>query len=79
MSRLLLFIAVTAIAYALLKSLRTGISEAKEQTNPQDMVRCKYCGVYLPKKESVESDEHFYCSDAHRRLHQASLNDSNAG
>jgi uncharacterized protein len=79
MGRLLLIIAVAAIAYMLIKSFRKGISETKGRASPQDMVRCSYCGVYLPKNEGVVSGELLYCSDAHRRLHQALLKNSNAG
>jgi uncharacterized protein len=37
----------------------------------EDMVRCVHCGVHLPRSESVMSEELFYCSTDHRRLHQS--------
>jgi len=37
------------------------------------MVRCVYCGVHLPRSESLTSDGKFFCSDEHRRLHLESL------
>ncbi|MBZ0092776.1 MAG: PP0621 family protein [Burkholderiales bacterium] len=38
----------------------------------EDMVRCAQCGVHLPRSEGVLSQGEFYCSDEHRRQHQAS-------
>jgi uncharacterized protein len=37
----------------------------------EDMVRCVHCGVHLPRSESVMSEDLFYCSADHRRLHQS--------
>lgn len=34
---------------------------------PEDMVRCKVCGVNLPRSEAILSQGRFYCCDAHRR------------
>jgi len=31
------------------------------------MVRCKVCGVNLPRSEAVLSKGQFYCCDEHRR------------
>jgi len=33
----------------------------------EDMVRCKVCGVNLPRSEAVLSKGQFYCCDEHRR------------
>lgn len=33
----------------------------------EDMVRCKVCGVNLPRSEAIMSQGRFYCSDEHRR------------
>jgi len=33
----------------------------------EDMVRCKACGVNLPRSEAILSQGRFYCSDEHRR------------
>lgn len=33
----------------------------------EDMVRCKVCGVHLPRSEALLSKGRFYCCDEHRR------------
>ena len=33
----------------------------------EDMVRCKTCGVNLPRSEAILSGGRFYCCDEHRR------------
>lgn len=38
--------------------------------SPEDMVRCKVCGVNLPRSEALLSKGQFYCSDEHRRIGQ---------
>ncbi len=30
------------------------------------MVRCEYCGVYLPEEEALSSGKSHYCCEAHR-------------
>lgn len=76
MSRLLFFAAVVAVVYLLLKSYRSRAAgqNAHARTDraghAEDMVRCIYCGVHLPKSESILSRGEFFCSDEHRRQHQ---------
>lgn len=33
----------------------------------EDMVRCKHCGVNLPRSEAILSRGSIYCCDEHRR------------
>ncbi len=33
----------------------------------EDMVRCRICGVNLPRSEAIMSQGRFYCCDEHRR------------
>ena len=37
----------------------------------EDMVRCKVCGVNLPRSEAILSRGRFYCSPEHRNQDQA--------
>lgn len=34
------------------------------------MVRCDYCGLYLPEKEALSSDNTNYCCEAHKQAAQ---------
>ena len=38
-----------------------------EKRAVEDMVRCKMCGVNLPRSEAILSKGRFYCCDEHRR------------
>lgn len=37
----------------------------------EDMVRCRVCGVNLPRSEAILSQGRFYCSQEHRNQDQA--------
>ena len=65
MSRLLLLIAIVAVVYLLIRSYR---NNALRQDKPfvEDMVRCVYCGVHLPKGESIQAGGQHFCSIEHR-------------
>lgn len=42
-------------------------ADAREAPAAEDMVRCKTCGVNLPRSEAILSAGRFYCCDEHRR------------
>lgn len=42
-------------------------ADAHETPAAEDMVRCKTCGVNLPRSEAILSAGRFYCCDEHRR------------
>lgn len=41
----------------------------KRQTRPQvgQMVRCEYCGLFLPADEAYHDGSRTFCCEAHRR------------
>ena len=69
MTKVLLVIVVTVLVVLLFKSLgrrsgdKAGRSEVREV---EDMVRCRVCGVNLPRSEALMSRGRFYCGEAHR-------------
>ncbi len=69
MSRLLLIIAIAAAVYLLIRSYRKQAPK-QEKTTAEDMVRCVYCGVHLPKGESLHADGQFFCGEEHRDAHR---------
>ena len=70
MSRLLFLAVIIAIVYWLLRSYRKQLpGEDAAPRQAEDMVLCAHCGVHLPKRESIQADGKFYCSEAHRRAH----------
>jgi len=67
MSRLVFLVAIVALVYLLLKSYRRPSRKPHAVEVTEDMVRCAYCGVNLPKSESLLADGKRYCNEAHRR------------
>jgi uncharacterized protein len=69
LGRLLLLLAIVALVFWLLRGYRRSL-DGKEKTRRaeiEDMVRCAQCGVHLPRSESIESGDRFFCSAEHRR------------
>jgi len=83
MSRMLFFAVILAVVYFSLRSYQgraSGRGDAKEtDIRAEDMVRCLYCGVHLPKSESIMAESRYYCCEAHRRAHQSTSMDRNGG
>ena len=72
MAKFLLVIAVFIVVYLFLRSFRKRVEgsppRAPGATLGEDMVRCRICGVHLPKSEAVTSRSEIYCSKEHLRL-----------
>ncbi|HZW25832.1 MAG TPA: PP0621 family protein [Gallionella sp.] len=66
MSRLLLLVVIAAAIYLLLRSYRRKSEAPEKEAVTEDMVRCAYCGVHLPRSEGVQSGGKFYCCMEHR-------------
>lgn len=68
MSRLIFLFAIVALVYLLVRSYRNNASgnSAQDKAIAEDMVRCAQCGVHLPKGESVQVGEHYFCGTEHR-------------
>ena len=68
MAKFLLFIAVLAVVYWLVRASNrrrkpppaTGVSEP--------MTQCAHCGLHFPRAESLSEGERDYCCEDHRRL-----------
>ena len=71
MSRLLFFaIIAVLIVWILRKFIRKDIDDNNDSstTESEDMVCCDYCGLHLPRSESVIKNDKFFCSEEHYRL-----------
>ena len=66
MARLLLIGAVVAVIYLLIKSYRKNTPPLQDEPGVEDMVRCAYCGMHLPKGESVRAGGNHFCDTGHR-------------
>ena len=73
MAKILLIIAVFAAVYfvvrAYARAMTRGQVEEPRIKGDEDMVRCRHCGVHLPRSESLGTGDALFCSEEHRRLH----------
>jgi len=71
-AKFLLVIAVFIVVYLFLRSYRRRVQAAPPPAaaakHGDDMVRCRICGVHLPKSEAVTSRGEIYCSKEHLQL-----------
>ena len=72
MAKFLLVIAVFIVVYLFLRSYRRRVEAAPPPAaaakHGEDMVRCRICGVHLPKSEAITSRGEIYCSKEHLQL-----------
>ncbi|MFA5081187.1 MAG: PP0621 family protein [Hydrogenophilaceae bacterium] len=69
MTKLLFIIAVTIALVLWFKHMGRPKRDldAKKQHDVEDMVRCKVCGVNMPRSEALLAQGSFYCCEEHRR------------
>ena len=68
MKYLLLIVLVAVIWWIWSKrSPRSSGRRAPVAPDPEKMVSCAHCGVYLPQSDSVADDGAHFCSEAHRQ------------
>lgn len=70
LAKFLLLIAVFVVAYAVIRnsSRRRDVGREAPRSGTEDMVRCKVCGVHLPRSESLTSGGEIFCSEEHQRI-----------
>lgn len=70
LAKFLLLIAVFVVAYAVIRSntRRRDTGHEAPRGGAEDMVRCKVCGVHLPRSESLTSGGESFCSEEHQRI-----------
>lgn len=66
---------IALVAWLLLRMIKNWANRAAQKqkdrrSQVETMVRCQHCGLHVPKKEALESDNKYYCSREHLRLHQ---------
>jgi uncharacterized protein len=78
-AKLLLVAAVITVVYLILRSYgrktdrrppppQEGAAREGGSGQGEDMVRCRVCGVHLPKSEAITSRGEMFCSREHLQL-----------
>jgi uncharacterized protein len=66
--RFLLLAAALAVIVMVVRTMlraRRGKGAPQEPAQVEDMVRCRVCGVHVPRSEAVETEEGLFCSRRH--------------
>ena len=66
---LVVLIAVIAVILIARRLWRRPSASRPPRVASSPMVRCAYCGLYLPKEDALEADGEAYCSPDHRDRH----------
>jgi uncharacterized protein len=69
MSRLLFFALIGFVVYWLLKTYNKEVHKEDKPAQTEDMVRCAYCGIHLPRSECFTAEGNSYCSREHYLAH----------
>jgi uncharacterized protein len=68
-TKIIVVILVTVLVVYLLRRMADKRIQPPKKSAGQpieDMVRCRKCGVNLPRSEAILSQGRFYCCDEHR-------------
>jgi uncharacterized protein len=69
MTKFLLFVAVLAVIYMLLRASKRPKPPPPPAKAPDEaMAQCARCGVHFPLNEAVGEAGRVFCSEDHRRL-----------
>jgi len=71
--RILLLIIAVVFGFLIIKQMINSRRRSEEKKLPETtrMVRCEHCGVHIPKQEALLDNNHYFCSDEHRKLHHS--------
>jgi hypothetical protein len=70
MAKIILIALVVYLFIRIIKNYQRNLQQdtknpAAEQDANEDIVQCKTCGLYLPKKESLAWQQQYYCCQTH--------------
>jgi uncharacterized protein len=63
--RIILILIVVGLVLMYLKRTFKNRSQPPAAQSQSDMLRCDYCGVFVPRGEAVSARGRHYCSSAH--------------
>ena len=61
----LVLLALWFIVRLIQRALARRHSDSTPPAPPADMLRCDYCGVFVPRAEAIAAQSKVYCSDEH--------------
>lgn len=69
MAKILLLAVVIWLAFLILRRYLRSIQSDRtpDQQDAAVMVQCRHCGLHIPQNDSIAVNEHYYCSEEHRK------------
>jgi uncharacterized protein len=68
MGKFIFYLLLALLIYWLVKGRYSAKEAAPPKEASEDMVRCAYCDIYLPKGEAIDHRDEFFCCREHYRL-----------
>ncbi len=71
MFKILLLIAIGFVVLAVIRTYQRSLNKppvSAREPVVEDMVKCAYCGVNLPRSEAIYSGGDFFCTPEHKQL-----------
>lgn len=66
--RLIVFVALLSAVLFIYRKITT-IKQAKQKTISNPMKKCTQCGVHLPKTDTVQQGDLYFCSNEHLKTY----------
>ena len=63
---LIILLALILIVAIIRHLFRQQSRPSPSKPTAKNMVKCKFCGLFLPLEEAVQGEGHNYCSEEHR-------------
>lgn len=71
MLKIILLIVIVFVALMVFRAYKRSLAQMdrpKQETQPEDMVKCAHCRVNLPRSEAIYSGGDFFCTPEHQTL-----------
>jgi uncharacterized protein len=67
---LIYLLGIALVIWILIRLAKTPRMDKKSAKKAGDMVRCRHCGVYIPRHEAIPDSDQYYCCKQHRDEHR---------
>ncbi len=65
--RIILFCLIALLIYGAIRAFTRAGRKAPDKIEHETMVPCEVCQVHVPRHEAIQSGDHWFCGDEHRR------------
>ena len=62
------YLLLLALGYVIYRLMRRAPKPRVPPTAIEDMVRCRHCGIHLPKSDALADGSDYFSNESHHRL-----------